>query len=569
MTRMGPSEALVEALRVEGTSVITGLVGSAFMDALDIFPKADIRFVPVRHEQTAVHMADAYARILGKPGVCTGQNGPGVTNMVTGMAVAHLAHSPVILLSPSASSKTVGTDGFQEADQMSIFSKITRYQVQVNRPDRIPEYVRNAFRIALAESGPVQIDIPRDHLYGEVDVEILPPERYREVRRGAGAESSLKRAAELLAEAKLPVIISGQGVVLADGVEETRQLAEYLSAPVVTSYLHNDAFPADHRLAAGPLGYQGSKAAMKLISQADVVLALGTRLSIFGTVPQYGMDFFPKNAKIIQVDIDQRQIGLTKPIEVGVIGDARAAAVEILALLRQKQASRQPDSARLDKIQEEKEAWAGELEAKSSSTSTPMSPRRALKELVAALPEDTFVSTDIGNICSVANAYLKFNKPRRFLPALSFGNCGFAYPAALGAKLAMPDSPAVALVGDGAWGLSLAEVMTAVEENLPVVAVVFNNNQWGAEKKNQIDFYDNRFIGTNLQNPDFAAIGKLMGAEGYVVEKPDELSDAAKTALDSGRPAVLNVMVDPAELAEPFRRDALKKPIRYLPRYQQ
>ena len=569
MTLMSPSEALVEALRAEDTTIIFGLVGSAFMDALDIFPKAGIRFLPVRHEQNAAHMADAYARVLQKPGVCTGQNGPGVTNMVTGIATAYLAHSPVILLSPSASTKTVGTDGFQEADQMKIFAAITKYQVRVNRPDRIPELVRNAFRVALAERGPAQIDIPRDYLYGEVEVEILPPHRYREHRRGPGAAEGLRRAAKLLAEARFPVIIAGQGVVDGNGIEETRELAEYLTAPVVTSYLHNDAFPATHPLACGPLGYQGSKAAMRLIARADVILALGTRLSIFGTLPQYGIEYWPKDAKVIQVDIDHRQLGLTKPIEVGVIGDARAAAAEILKGLREQKGARQPDATRLALIAEEKQRWATELAALSSASHTPISPRRALKELTDVLPDDTIVTTDIGNICSVANSYLRFTGPRRFLPALSFGNCGFAYPAALGAKLARPQASVVAIVGDGAWGMSLAEVMTAVLEDIPAIAVVFNNNQWGAEKKNQIDYYDNRFIGTNLKNPDFAEIARVMGAKGYRVEKPGEIKDAFQAALASGRPAVLDILVDPAELAEPFRRDALQRPKRYLPQYQQ
>jgi sulfoacetaldehyde acetyltransferase len=570
MPVMSPSEALVEQLRAEGTEVITGIVGSAFMDALDIFPKAEIRFLPVRHEQTAAHMADAYARVSGKPGVCTGQNGPGITNMVTGIAAAYHAHSPVVMISPAAGTPMVGTNGFQETDQLPIFQPITRYQVRVPRPDRIAESLRTAFRIAIAERGPTQVDIPRDFFYAEINTEILRPEQYRVAERGPGAPAALDRAASLLREAKFPVIISGQGVVIADGIGEVKQLAEYLTAPVVTSYLHNDAFPANHRLAAGPLGYCGSKAAMQLISKADVVLALGTRLSIFGTLPQYGFDYFPKQAKIIQVDIDHRQIGLTKPIACGIVGDAREAAREILARLRDAEGgSRKPDQGRLQMVDEERRKWQRELDEMSSSSRTPMSPKRALKEFAAALPEDAIVTTDIGNVCSTSNSFLTFTRPRRFLAALSFGNCGFAYPAALGAKVAEPRSPVLAVVGDGAWGMSLAEVMTAVQENIPVVAVVFNNMQWGAEKKNQVDYYDNRFVGTNLRNPDFAEVARAMGAEGKRVEHPGEVGDAVAQAIRSGRPTVLDVMVDPAELADPFRRDALKKPTRYLPRYQQ
>ncbi len=570
MPVMSPSEALVEQLRAEGTEVITGIVGSAFMDALDIFPKAEIRFVSVRHEQTAAHMADGYARVSGKPGVCTGQNGPGITNMVTGIAAAYHAHSPVIMISPGASTTMVGTNGFQETDQLPIFQPITKYQVRVPRPDRIAESVRTAYRIAIAERGPAQIDIPRDFFYAEIDSAILRPEQYRVDARGPGSAKALDQAARLLKEARFPVIISGQGVVIADGVAEVKALAEYLTAPVVTSYLHNDAFPSSHPLASGPLGYCGSKAAMQLISKADVVLALGNRLSIFGTLPQYGFDYFPKTAKIIQVDIDHRQIGLTKPIACGIVGDAKEAAREILARVKAMDSgSRKPDQGRLAVVADENAKWRKELDELSSSSRTPMSPKRALKEFTAALPVNTIVTTDIGNICSTSNGFLRFEQPRKFLAALSFGNCGFAYPAALGAKLADPKSPVVSVIGDGAWGMSLAEVITAVQENIPVVACVFNNMQWGAEKKNQIDYYDNRFVGTNLKNQDFAEVARAMGADGHTVSHPDQVKDAVASAIRSGRPAVVNIMVDSEELADPFRRDALKKPTRYLPRYKQ
>ncbi len=568
MAKMGGSEALVEALRTEGVTMVMGVVGSAFMDALDIFPQAGIRFLPVRHEQGAAHMADGYARVTGRPGVCTAQNGPGVTNMVTGIAAAYLAHSPVILLSPAATSASVGTDGFQETDQMKIFAGITKYQVRVDRPDRFPEFLRNAYRIALAELGPVQVDFPRDYLYHEVDVEIIPPHRYRVAARGAGDPIALDTAAGLLAKAEYPVLLAGLGTVYAGAQREVAELAEFLSAPVVASYLHSDAFPAQHALAAGPIGYGGSKAAMQVLSKADVVLALGSRLSIFGTLAQYGFDYWPKGARLIQVDINPRQIGRVKPFDVGIIGDAKLVAAEILRRVRALVPDRKPHAARLDAVRQAKQAWESELQKLSSSTHIPISPRRALKELSAALPDGTIVTTDIGNICSLANAYLRFNHPRTFLPALAFGNCGFSYPAALGAKLGRPDAPVVALVGDGAWGMSLNEVLTAVQEEIPVVAVVMNNNQWGAEKKNQIDYYGNRFLGTNIMPINYAAIAKAMGAEMHRIEHFDQIGGAIRAALASNRPAVVEIMVNPEELFDPFRRDALRAPTRYLPRYR-
>ena len=568
---MTPSEAMVETLRAEGVGVVTGIVGSAFMDALDLFPDAGIRFLPVRHEQTAAHMADAYGRVTGVPGVCIGQNGPGVTNMVTSIAAANMGHSPVVIVTPSAGTSAVGLDGFQEADQMSIFASITKGQVRVASPDRMAEAFRTAFRIAIAERGPVQVDIPRDFFYGEGDFEILEPHRYRASDHGAGDEGALDRAAELLAGARSPVVISGMGAIDAGAIDDVRRLAELLDAPVATSYLHNDAFPDAHELAAGPIGYQGSKAAMRLLSEADVVFAVGTRLSVFGTLPQYGFDYFPREAKIVQVDIDHRQLGRKWPIEVGVIGDAGAATRAILARLTARDGQPAPSEERRGRIAEAKREWEDELASQSSSEDTPISPRRALMELRKALPEDAIVTTDIGNVCSAANAYLRFQQPRKFLAALTFGNCGFAYPAALGAKLARPQVPVAAVVGDGAWGMSLHEVMTAVEEELPVAALVFNNQQWGAEKRNQIDFYDNRFVGTNIGHDrggfDFAEIATAMGARGIRISDPGDLADGYREALAAGEPTVLEIMVDPEQLVEPFRRDALKKPVRHLEQY--
>lgn len=567
MAKMTSSEAFVETLAAEGVTEIFGLVGSAFMVALDIFPLAGIRFVSVQHEQSAAHMADGYSRVTGRHGVCTGQNGPGITNFVTAIAAAYWAHSPVVMITPEAGSLTAGLGGFQETEQMAIFSKITKYQVHVNAPSRIPELTHNAFTIAMHERGPVQVNIPRDYLYADLDVEIPQPRRFE---RSAGGSGSLDQAAQMLASARSPLILSGGGVVVSGGVEEVKKLAEYLSAPVVTSYLHNDAFPASHELMCGPLGYMGSKAAMKLISQADVVLALGTRLGPFGTLPQYGFDYWPEKAKIIQVDIDSRVLGLVKKVAVPVLGDAKLAAGEILQRLKAESGEGKRDSARVREIAQEKEQWAKELKELSGPSGEEaglISPRHALSELAKALPKDAIVTTDIGNVCSVANSYLEFEKPGTFLAAMSFGNCGYAFPAAMGAKIGRPDRPVVAYVGDGAWGMSMAEVMTCVREKIPVTAVVFNNRQWGAEKKNQIDFFGDRFIGTNLENPNFAEVAKAMGGEGITVDHPDQVGDALRTATGSDRPTIINVMLT-RELGEPFRRDALKKPVYELEKYQ-
>jgi sulfoacetaldehyde acetyltransferase len=562
--RMTPSEAFVETLVAQGVTDTFGIVGSAYMDAHDLFPLAGIRFISVAHEQNAAHMADGYSRVTGKHGVCIAQNGPGITNFVTGIAAAYWAHSPVVCITPESGSLTMGLGGFQETEQMPIFSKITKWQVHVNSPLRMAELMHRAFTIAMHDRGPVQINIPRDYYYGEGDYEIQAPQK---IERGAGGPESLDQAARLLAKAKFPVILSGGGVVMANGIPECVALAEYLTAPVVNSYLHNDSFPASHALACGPLGYQGSKAAMKLISRADVVLALGSRLGPFGTLPQHGLEYWPKNAKIIQIDADARMLGLVKKVSIGICGDAKLAARELLQRL-QTYGKMAPNKARLGDVRKEKEAWAQELAKWPSPNETGrIGPRQALAALAKAMPKNAMVSTDIGNVCSVSNSYLNFDMAPSFLAAMSFGNCGYSYPAAIGAKVGRPDRPAIAYVGDGAWGMSLAEVMTCVREDIPVVAVVFNNGQWGAEKKNQIDYFNNRFLGTNLENPNFADVAQAMGAKGMTVDNVDDIGDALKTAVKSNKPTVINLMLT-RELGDPFRRDAFKQPKRLLAKYK-
>jgi len=579
MTRMTSSEAFVETLAAQGVTDIFGIVGSAYMDALDIFPAAGIRFIPTVHEQGAAHMADGYSRVSGRHGVCIGQNGPGITNFVTAIAAAYWAHTPVVAITPETGSQTMGLGGFQETEQLPIFSKITKYQGHVTSPGRMAEITGRCFDMAMAERGPAQLNIPRDHFYGEVDADIAGP---RSVERGAGGENDLNEAAALLAGAKFPVIVSGGGVVFSGGVEECIALAEHLNAPVVNSYLHNDSFPAEHPLWCGSLGYQGSKAGMKLIAQADVVLALGTRLGPFGTLPQYEMDYWPKDAKIIQVDTDHRMLGLVKKIGVGICGDAKAAAVSLLDRLQNREmACRANAPSRLDEIQSQKAAWeseldnwAGEKDAWSQEVCAEdpdlMHPRQMLRELEKALPANAMVSTDIGNICSISNSYLRFNKPNSFFAAMSFGNCGYAFPTIIGAKVAAPDRPAVAYVGDGAWGMSFGEILTCVREDIPVTAVVFHNRQWGAEKKNQVDFYDTRFLGVNLTNPSFAEIARSMGAEGVVVNRLGDVGEALDKACDAqkrGKTTIVEVMCT-RELGDPFRRDALSKPVRLLDKYK-
>ena len=582
MTRMTPSEAFVETLAAHGVTDIFGIMGSAFMDAMDIFEPAGIRFIPVCHEQGSAHMADGYARVSGRHGVCTGQNGPGISNSVTAIAAAFWAHSPVVIITPETGTMGIGLGGFQEANQLPMFQEFTKYQGHVNNPARMAEFTARCFDRAQSELGPTQLNIPRDYFYGDINVNIPQP---RPLDRGPGGTQSLNDAADRLAKAKFPVIISGGGVVMADGVDACKALAERLGAPVVNSYLHNDSFPASHPLWCGPLGYQGSKAGMKLMSRADVVLALGTRLGPFGTLPQYGMEYWPNDAEIIQVDADHKMLGLVKDITVGICGDAKAAAQALLERLQDRTLDSDSTTAeRGQTIQAEKAAWEKELDEWihendewslqiiKEAGEGELHPRQVLRELEKAMPADVMVSTDIGNINAISNSYLRFERPRSFLAPMSFGNCGYALPTIIGAKVAAPERPAIAYSGDGAWTMSMVETMTCVRHNIPVTAVVFHNKQWGAEKKNQVDFYGKRFVAGELENQDFASIARAMGAEGVNVSRLEEVGPALEKAIDAQMNAGVTTIIEimcTKELGDPFRRDALSIPVRHLDKYKQ
>ena len=588
LQKMTPSEAFVETLVANDVSHMFGIMGSAFMDAMDIFAPAGIRLIPVVHEQGGAHMADGYARVSGRHGVVIGQNGPGISNCVTAIAAAYWAHSPVVIVTPETGTMGMGLGGFQEANQLPMFEEFTKYQGHVNNPKRMAEFTGRCFDRAMSEMGPAQLNIPRDYFYGDITCEIPKPSR---LDRGPGGETSLDEAAELLATAKFPVILAGGGVVMGNAVEECKALAERLGAPVVTGYLRNDAFPASHPLWAGPLGYQGSKAGMKLIAQADVVIALGSRMGPFGTLPQHGMDYWPKNAKIIQVEADHTNLGLVKKISVGICGDAKATAAELTKRLSGKTLACDATKAeRAKTIASEKAAWEKELDEwthekdafsldmieqnkkeKTFNGGDYLHPRQVLRELEKAMPERVMVSTDIGNINSVANSYLRFEEPRSFFAPMSFGNCGYALPTIIGAKLAAMDRPAIAYAGDGAWAMSMVEILTAVRHDIPVTAVVFHNRQWGAEKKNQVDFYNRRFVAAELENESWSGMAKAMGAEAIVVDKLEDVGPALKKAVDmqmnERKTCVIEIMCT-RELGDPFRRDALSKPVRFLEKYK-
>ena len=575
--KMTTEEAFVKTLQMHGIEHAFGIIGSAFMPISDLFPQAGITFWDCAHEGSGGMMADGYTRASGKMSMMIAQNGPGITNFVTAVKTAYWNHTPLLLVTPQAANKTIGQGGFQEVEQMALFKDMVAYQEEVRDPSRVAEVLNRVIANAKRASAPAQINMPRDYWTQVIDVDL--PEMI-DYERPAGGESALQQAADLLSSAKNPVILNGAGVVLADAIGDTMKLAERLDAPVCVGYQHNDAFPGSHPLFAGPLGYNGSKAGMDLISQADVVLCLGTRLNPFSTLPGYGIDYWPKDAQIIQVDINPDRIGLTKKVSVGIIGDAKQVANSLLNRLSDSAG----DSGRAERkaaIAQTKSQWAQQLSSMDHEDDDPgttwnqrarddkpdwMSPRMAWRAIQSALPKEAIISSDIGNNCAIGNAYPTFETGRKYLAPGLFGPCGYGLPAIIGAKIGCPDTPVVGFAGDGAFGIAVTE-LTAIgrSEWPPITMIVFRNYQWGAEKRNSTLWYDDNFVGTELDTQvSYAGIAKACGLQGVQAHTMDELRDALNTAITdqmkNGKTTLIEAMIN-QELGEPFRRDAMKKPV--------
>ena len=575
--KMTTEEAFVKVLQMHGIEHAFGIIGSAMMPISDLFPQAGITFWDAAHECNAGMMADGFTRATGKMSMMVAQNGPGITNFVTPVKTAYWNHTPLLLVTPQAANKTLGQGGFQEVEQMALFEDMVAYQEEVRDPSRIAETLNRVILQAKRASAPAQINIPRDYWTQVIDIE-LPA--IVEFERPSGGDDAIAAAADMLSNAEFPVMLNGAGVVIGGAIDASMKLAERLDAPVCCGYQHNDAFPGSHPLFAGPLGYNGSKAGMELIAKADVVLALGTRLNPFSTLPGYGIDYWPKNAKIIQVDINPDRIGLTKPVTVGIVGDAKKVATSILNKLGPK-AGDTGRAARKELIAKTKSAWAQELTSLDHEDDDPgttwnerartrepkkMSPRMAWRAIQSALPKDAIISSDIGNNCAIGNAYPTFEAGRKYLAPGLFGPCGYGLPSIMGAKIGQPDVPVVGFAGDGAFGISMNE-MSAIGRNEwpPITMIIFRNYQWGAEKRNTTLWFEDNFVGTELdQQVSYANIAKACGVEGVAVYDMDELTDALATAVDAqmnnGVTTFIEVMLN-QELGEPFRRDAMKKPV--------
>jgi len=575
--KMTTEEAFVKVLQMHGIDQAFGIIGSAMMPVSDLFPKAGIRFWDCAHETNAGLMADGFTRSTGKMSMAIAQNGPGVTGFVTPIKTAYWNHTPLLLITPQAANKTIGQGGFQEMEQMRLFADCVCYQEEVRDPSRIPEVLNRVIMQAWRNSAPAQMNIPRDYWTQVIDVELPQVVAFE---RPAGGETAVAEAAKLLSKARFPVILSGAGVVLSGAIPDLITLAEKLDAPVASNYQHNDSFPGSHPLAVGPLGYNGSKAAMELIAKADVVLALGTRLNPFSTLPGYGIDYWPKDAKIIQVDINADRIGLTKKVTVGIQGDAGKVARGILAQLGEGagDAGRQE---RRNLVAQTKSRWAQELSSLDHEQDDPgtewneearkrdselMSPRQAWRAIMQAVPANAIVSSDIGNNCAIGNAYPTFEAGRKYLAPGLFGPCGYGFPAILGAKVGNPETPVIGFAGDGAFGISMNEMTACGRDDWPAITmVIFRNYQWGAEKRNTTLWYDNNFVGTELdRDTSYAGIAKACGAHGVQVSSQEELTAALHEAVDrqmrSKETTFIEVLLN-QELGEPFRRDAMKKPV--------
>ena len=559
MEKMSGGRAVVESLRTEDVRYVYGIVGSCMVEIMDdLYDRRDIGWVGTRHEQGASHMADGYARVSGKPGVCMATNGPGATNLTTGVSVALLSHSPMIAITGAPQISQQYRDSFQEIDQVAMFRPLVKWSVQVPQAERIPELFRHAFRIATSgKKGPVHIDLPRDLLNEDVEAEVLAPAHYRESRSGAAHSESVAAAAAALLHAKRPVFIAGLGVGDSDARGELLELAGMLSAGVVTSYSRNDVVPTGHPLVVGPIGRAGAPEAKALLQGADLILAAGTRLAQFTTF--YDHSVIPAKVPIVQIEVDPKEIGRNYPVEVGLAGDARETLRALIAALRSRESGWPRNREHLDAIAQRKRERAERIAAAGRLEGTPMKPRRVHAELRKVLPRNTVICIDGGTTISPVFNMYDFDEPRSFVTPVDQGCLGFAYPASIGAKMAAPERPVISLNGDGSFLMNAVEIETAMRSRVPVVAIVLNNNCWGSEKAYQKYFFNGRYVGADLTNPRFDKFAELFGARGFYVERPGDIGDAVKEALKAEVPSIIEIPVDPEALEQPARGDAVKQ----------
>jgi thiamine pyrophosphate-dependent acetolactate synthase large subunit-like protein len=545
MAKMNAGRAVIEALRAEDVRYTFGLVGTTTNSIVcEMYGREDIRFIDSRHEEGAAFMAYGYSRASGKPAACITTSGPGTINLATGIALAWKGRAPVVVIAGDVARDYIYRDGAQAFDLVNIFAPFTKLARQVNKTERIVEFMHDALRMALTgKQGPVFIDIPRDLLDNQtLDAEIGAASTYRMVdQRIPGDPQAIERAVALLADAKRPLMLVGGGVVDAEASGDALALAEMLDMAMVPSYGHNDAVPHSHRLFVGPPGGRGSGETAQAINRADVILALGTRLNQATTHWNYSV--INRTTKIIQVDVDAQEIGRNFPVTVGIAGDARAVARQLIARLQSSIGESRPNAVWRNEVEALAAKRRARLAAEVDLGGEPMMPQRVYPELNKVLPRDCMVTLDAGVAGGLAYDRLNFEVPRTFFNYAGHGGLGMGYCVGLGTKLGRPDRPAISIQGDGGFLYTSGEINTAVRHNIPLIGIVLNNRCHGAEKAQQQRFFNERYIGVDLMNPRLDKLAEAYGARGYYVSRPDEIGDAVTSALKSGGPCVIEIPV--------------------------
>ena len=554
MPQMRAGQAIIESLRAEGVEYIFGLVGTTTNSIVtELADRSDIQFVDTRHEEGAAFMAYGYARASGKPTACVTTSGPGTINLLTGISLAYKGHAPVVVIAGDTARDYIGRDGSQAFDLVSLFEPITNLAVQVNKTERIPELMQDAFRTALtAKRGPVFLDIPRDLIDGQT-LEFDPPQpgAYRAVNTHVEGDAlAVQQAVALLKQARHPLIIAGGGVIDSGASTDTVALAESLDMALVPSYGHNDTVPNSHRLYVGPPGGRGASEALQAMNRADVILALGTRLNQSTT--NWNNSVLDSQTRIIQVDIDPQEIGRNHPVAVGIIGDAQAVARQLLSAIREEFPEGRPNPEWRATIEELAAQRKSRIESERELGGDPMMPQRVYSELARVMPRDSMVTIDAGVSAGLAYDRVQFEEPRTMFNYAGQGGLGMGLSVGLGTKLGRPDRPAISIQGDGGFLYTSQELNTAVRYGIPLVSIVLNNSCHGAEKAQQQRFYDEKYIGVDLDNPRFDQLAEVYGARGFYVERPQDIGDAVQEALAEQRPSVIEIPI--AEYFPPAAR---------------
>ncbi|MDC0436131.1 thiamine pyrophosphate-binding protein [Candidatus Pelagibacter sp.] len=554
-------QAAVLSLKKEEVRHVFGLIGSATMEMFDaLYHEKKIKFIGVRDERTGTHMADGYARASNKPGVIlAGQNGPGATNLVTGIAQAKAAFSPVISIAGSYSTKDKMEDAFQGLDQQSLFSPITKKTWTVTNAKKIPAVFNNAFSLAMSpRRGPVCINLPRNILATSESFKINNKVSYKNENSVKGEFNKIKKAVKIIKESKKIVIIAGGGIKYTSKHKEVIKLAELLNTPMVTAAGHGDAIPFNHKLNAGQMGPRGNPVASRLVKEADVIIALGTRLGFNSTF--YSYDNINKKAKIIQVELEKKMIGRYFPVSVGICADAATATNQIYNELK-KQKTVLDIKNWTNLYLKERSNFLINRDKIDIKKNFPIQPSGLFKQLRKVLPKNSAITLDAGTLCLQATDALEYYDPPSLFTPLDFGLVGFSFACGLGVKVAKPKKTVVSLMGDGGFGMTISELSTAVEYGINTITIVMNNKSWGAEKAYQKDFFGKRYLGADINSPPFDKVAELYGAKGFKVKKISEINEAVKAALKCNKPAVIDVDVDPKALYS-FRRDSFKHRIK-------